>query len=110
MQSGRRLSRDNFGILGKHRHKKNPERLTARGFGESCLKLDSSGWAAGVSGPLQTRVGIAAGIVVVGDLIGTGSAQEQAVVGETANLAARLPPAQVLRLPKPPAQGPAARA
>jgi class 3 adenylate cyclase/predicted ATPase len=39
---------------------------------------------------LQTRVGIATGLVVVGDLIGTGSAQEQAVVGETPNLAARL--------------------
>jgi class 3 adenylate cyclase len=32
---------------------------------------------------LQTRVGIATGVVVVGDLIGTGSAQEQSVVGET---------------------------
>jgi class 3 adenylate cyclase len=40
--------------------------------------------------PLQTRVGIATGLVVVGDLIGTGSAQERAVVGETPNLAARL--------------------
>ena len=40
--------------------------------------------------PLQTRVGIATGLVVVGDLIGTGSAQEQAVVGETPNLAARV--------------------
>jgi class 3 adenylate cyclase/predicted ATPase len=40
--------------------------------------------------PLQTRIGIATGLVVVGDLIGTGSAQEQAVIGETPNLAARL--------------------
>ena len=39
---------------------------------------------------LQTRVGIATGLVVVGDLIGSGAAQEQAVVGETPNLAARL--------------------
>jgi class 3 adenylate cyclase len=39
---------------------------------------------------LQTRVGIATGLVVVGDLIGSGEAQEQAVVGETPNLAARL--------------------
>ena len=39
---------------------------------------------------LQTRVGIATGMVVVGDLIGSGSAQEQTVVGETPNLAARL--------------------
>ena len=44
--------------------------------------------AAGV--PLQVRVGIATGLVVVGDLIGAGAAQEQAVVGETPNLAARL--------------------
>ena len=41
--------------------------------------------------PLQTRVDIATGLVVVGDLIGSGAAQEQAIVGETPNLAARLP-------------------
>jgi class 3 adenylate cyclase len=40
--------------------------------------------------PLAVRVGIATGLVVVGDLVGEGSAQEQAVVGETPNLAARL--------------------
>jgi hypothetical protein len=40
--------------------------------------------------PLQVRVGIATGLVVVGDLVGEGAAQEQAVVGETPNLAARL--------------------
>jgi predicted ATPase len=39
---------------------------------------------------LQVRVGIGTGLVVVGDLIGQGAAQEQAVVGETPNLAARL--------------------
>jgi class 3 adenylate cyclase/predicted ATPase len=39
---------------------------------------------------LRTRVGIATGLVVAGDLLGSGSAQEQAVVGETPNLAARL--------------------
>ena len=39
---------------------------------------------------LQTRVGIATGLVVVGDLIGAGASQEQAIVGETPNLAARL--------------------
>jgi class 3 adenylate cyclase len=39
---------------------------------------------------LQARVGIATGLVVVGDLVGEGSAQEQSVVGETPNLAARL--------------------
>ena len=36
------------------------------------------------------RIGIATGVVVVGDLIGKGAAQEQGVVGETPNLAARL--------------------
>jgi hypothetical protein len=40
--------------------------------------------------PLQTRVDIATGLVVVGDLIGSGASQEQAIVGETPNLAARL--------------------
>ena len=39
---------------------------------------------------LQTRVGIATGQVVVGDLIGSGEAQERGIVGETPNLAARL--------------------
>jgi class 3 adenylate cyclase len=39
---------------------------------------------------LQTRVGIATGLVVVGDLIGSGASQEQAIVGETPNFAARL--------------------
>jgi class 3 adenylate cyclase/predicted ATPase len=39
---------------------------------------------------LQTRVGIATGLVVVGDLIGSGEAQEHGIVGETPNLAARL--------------------
>ena len=39
---------------------------------------------------LQTRVGIATGLVVVGDLIGSGEARERGIVGETPNLAARL--------------------
>lgn len=53
--------------------------------------------------PLRTRIGIATGLVVVGDLVGTGSAQERNVVGETPNLAARLqalaPPSAVLIAP-----------
>src|SRR5262249_35490683 len=39
---------------------------------------------------LQARVGIATGLVVVGDLLGSGEAQERGIVGETPNLAARL--------------------
>jgi len=40
--------------------------------------------------PLNVRIGIATGLVVGGDLIGAGAAQERGVVGETPNLAARL--------------------
>jgi class 3 adenylate cyclase len=39
---------------------------------------------------LQARVGIATGQVVVGDLVGAGAARDEAVVGDTPNLAARL--------------------
>jgi class 3 adenylate cyclase len=39
---------------------------------------------------LQARIGIATGLVVVGEIVGTGSAQERTIVGETPNLAARL--------------------
>ena len=46
--------------------------------------------AAGPPGTLSARVGIATGLVVVGDLIGSGPSLESAVVGETPNLAARL--------------------
>ena len=49
---------------------------------------------------LLARIGIATGLVVIGDLIGTGAAQEEAVVGETPNLAARLqgfaPPGKIV--------------
>jgi len=49
------------------------------------------GRLAGPAGePLAARVGIATGLVVVGDLVGEGAAREEAVVGETPNLAARL--------------------
>ena len=37
-----------------------------------------------------SAVGLATGLVVVGDLIGEGSARERSVVGETPNLVARL--------------------
>lgn len=44
----------------------------------------------GGGGPLACRIGIATGLVVVGDLIGAGASQEESAVGETPNLAARL--------------------
>jgi class 3 adenylate cyclase len=40
--------------------------------------------------PLQLRIGAATGMVVVGDIVGSGEAQERGIVGETLNLAARL--------------------
>lgn len=40
--------------------------------------------------PLRVRVGIATGVVVVGDLLGVGESQERGIVGDTPNLAARL--------------------
>jgi class 3 adenylate cyclase/predicted ATPase len=74
-----------FGYPQAHEH--DAERGVRAGLGlvEAVPKLKTT---AGV--PLQVRVGIATGLVVVGDLIGAGAAQEQAVVGETPNLAARL--------------------
>jgi class 3 adenylate cyclase/predicted ATPase len=66
-------------------HEDDAERAVRAG-----LELISAVSELKAASPPQTRVGIATGLVVVGDLIGTGSAQEQAVVGETPNLAARL--------------------
>jgi class 3 adenylate cyclase len=40
--------------------------------------------------PLQVRIGVGTGLVVVGNLVGSGEAQERGIVGETPNLAARL--------------------
>jgi class 3 adenylate cyclase len=54
------------------------------------LELISAVSALNASSPLHTRIGIATGLVVVGDLIGTGEAKERGIVGETPNLAARL--------------------
>ncbi len=67
-------------------HEDDVERAVRAGLSaiEAVRRLDVN------SVKLQTRVGIATGLVVVGDLIGEGSAREQSVVGETPNLAARL--------------------
>ena len=73
-----------FGYPQANEH--DAERAVRAGLGaiDAIRSLDVS------SVKLQARVGIATGMVVVGDLIGQGSAQEQSVVGETPNLAARL--------------------
>jgi class 3 adenylate cyclase/predicted ATPase len=67
-------------------HEDDAERAVRAGLG----LIDAVGCLDVKSIKLQARVGIATGLVVVGDLIGEGSAQEQSVVGETPNLAARL--------------------
>jgi class 3 adenylate cyclase/tetratricopeptide (TPR) repeat protein len=43
-----------------------------------------------VGEPLNARIGIATGLVVVGDLVGSGESQERGIAGGTPNLAARL--------------------
>jgi class 3 adenylate cyclase/tetratricopeptide (TPR) repeat protein len=75
-----------FGYPQAHEH--DAERAVRAGLAlvEAVPKLET----AIAQTSLQVRVGIATGLVVVGDLIGAGAAQEQAVVGETPNLAARL--------------------
>src|SRR5262245_34242491 len=67
-------------------HEDDAERAVRAGLGaiDAVRRLDVK------SVELQARVGIATGLVVVGDLIGEGSAREQSVVGEAPNLAARL--------------------
>jgi class 3 adenylate cyclase/tetratricopeptide (TPR) repeat protein len=74
-----------FGYPQAHEH--DAERAVRAGLNlvEAVPKLTTT-----AGSPLQVRMGIATGLVVVGDLIGAGAAQEQAVVGETPNLAARL--------------------
>jgi class 3 adenylate cyclase len=67
-------------------HEDDAERAVRAGLGVT----DAVGRLVVKAVELQARVGIATGLAVVGDLIGEGSAQEQAVVGETPNLAARL--------------------
>ena len=74
-----------------HAHEDDAERAVRTG-----LELVAAVGAPKTRAPLQTRVGIATGLVVVGDLIGSGASQEQVIVGETPNLAARL---QVLAEP-----------
>jgi class 3 adenylate cyclase len=66
-------------------HEDDAERAVRAGLGLVAAVSDLKTHAA-----LKTRVGIATGLVVVGDLIGSGASQDQAIIGETPNLAARL--------------------
>jgi class 3 adenylate cyclase len=68
-----------------HAHEDDAERAVRAG-----LDLIQAVGALKSKAALQTRVGIATGLVVVGDLVGSGEALERGIVGETPNLAARL--------------------
>jgi len=72
-----------------HAHEADAERAISAGLAIAsaigCLPS-----AAGPAGTLSARVGIASGLVVVGDLIGVGVSQEATAIGDTPNLAARL--------------------
>ena len=74
-----------FGYPQAHEHDAEHAVQAGLAIVEAAPKLET---LAGAS--LHVRVGIATGIVVVGDLLGSGEAQDHGVVGDTANLAARL--------------------
>ena len=80
----------NLAIFGYPRaHEADAERAVRAGLAiiEAVGQLRT---VAGPPGTLTMRVGLATGLVIVGDLIGAGSSLEYSVVGETPNLAARL--------------------
>src|SRR6516225_9474140 len=72
-----------------HAHEDDAERAIRTGMTiiDAVAQLST---IAGPPGTLSTRIGIATGVVVVGDLIGSGSSLETVAVGDTPNLAARL--------------------
>src|SRR6202163_3586860 len=72
-----------FGYPQAHEH--DTERAVRAG-----LELIAAVSALKTSASLQTRVGIATGLVVVGDLLGSEESYGRGIVGETPNLAARL--------------------
>ncbi|WP_271499381.1 adenylate/guanylate cyclase domain-containing protein [Bradyrhizobium sp. CCBAU 11357] len=74
-----------FGYPQAHEHDAEHAVQAALGVVAAVGKLETA-----APGRLQVRVGIATGLVVVGDIVGSGEAQERGVVGETPNLAARL--------------------
>jgi class 3 adenylate cyclase/predicted ATPase len=79
------------GVLAYFGYPQAHEDDAERAVSASLALVDQVGQLATPHGvALQVRIGIATGLVVVGDLIGEGAAQEQSVVGETPNLASRL--------------------
>ncbi len=72
-------------------HEEDPERAVLAGLAllESIHSLNEQATKSARS-ELAVRIGIATGLVVVGDLIGEGASRESPVIGETPNIAARL--------------------
>src|SRR5215218_7261405 len=78
------------GVLGYFGYPQAHENDAESAVRAALATLEAVGQAAPAGERLAARIGLASGLVVVGDLLGVGAAQEQTVVGETPNLAARL--------------------
>jgi class 3 adenylate cyclase len=74
-----------FGYPHAHEHDAELAVRTGLAIAEAAPRLETA-----AQEPLHVRIGIATGIVVVGDLVGSGESQERAAFGDTPNLAARL--------------------
>jgi DNA-binding winged helix-turn-helix (wHTH) protein len=68
-----------------HAHEDDPERAV-----RAALELIAAVAALRNRAPLQTRIGIATGLVIVGEITKAGGARQRGIVGETPSLAARL--------------------
>ncbi len=68
-------------------HERDPERAVRAGLD---IITAMKGRTATDGTALEVRIGAATGMVVAGDIIGSGASEERAVLGETPNLAARL--------------------
>ncbi len=72
-------------------HENDPERCARAALGIIDAMQELNNRIAATHGaPFHVRIGIATGLVVVGDIISDNSVEQQSVVGETPNLAARL--------------------
>ena len=74
-----------------HAHEDDPVRALHAGLNiiEAIKTLDHEFYPQ-IQSHLQVRIGVATGLVVAGDLIGKGAAEEEAIYGDTPNLAARI--------------------
>jgi predicted ATPase/class 3 adenylate cyclase len=72
-------------------HENDPERCVRAALGIIDAMGELNEWVLPMHhARVEVRIGIATGVVVVGDLVGDGTIEQRSVVGETPNLAARL--------------------